>query len=95
MDLCLKAYGQCHMLYVRLCLNIGILYEDDRDYNKAYDYFLKWNTACMEVSSYSNNSKSRFYLPSGRTHMDETSFYGNLTSLNYLVRIVELEKYFY
>ncbi|XP_066925783.1 telomerase protein component 1-like isoform X2 [Clytia hemisphaerica] len=49
MDLCLKAYGKCHMLYVRLCLNIGILYEDDRNFNKAYDYFLEWDKACMEV----------------------------------------------
>jgi len=49
MDLCIKAYGTSHMLYVRLCLNIGILYEDDRKFVEAYDYFLKWDAACMEV----------------------------------------------
>ena len=26
-----------------------ILREDNRDFNKAYDYVLKWNTACVEV----------------------------------------------
>ncbi|XP_057298417.1 TPR repeat-containing protein DDB_G0287407-like isoform X1 [Hydractinia symbiolongicarpus] len=48
-ELCLKAYGKGHMLYVRLCLNIGILYEDDRQFGKAYDYFVQWDVACKEV----------------------------------------------
>ena len=38
-----------HLLYVRLCLNIGILYEDDRQFQEAYDYFIRWDKACMEV----------------------------------------------
>jgi len=49
MELCLKAYGENHMLYVRLCLNIGILYEDDRQFQEAYDYFIRWDKACMSV----------------------------------------------
>jgi len=48
-ELCLKAYGENHLLYVRLCLNIGILYEDDRQFQQAYDYFVMWDKACMEV----------------------------------------------
>ena len=27
----------------------GILYEDNRDYQKAYDYFVKWHETCQEV----------------------------------------------
>ena len=52
LELCLKAYGEGHMLYVRLCLNIGILYEDDRQFQEAYDYFIRWDKACMEVICY-------------------------------------------
>ena len=48
-ELCRKTYGEKHMLMLRLYLNIGILYEDNRDFNKAYDYFVKWNDCCMEV----------------------------------------------
>ncbi|XP_048581022.1 TPR repeat-containing protein DDB_G0287407 isoform X2 [Nematostella vectensis] len=48
-ELCLKTYGEKHMLMLRLYLNIGILYEDNRDLSKAYDYFVKWNETCMEV----------------------------------------------
>lgn len=48
-ELCLKTYGEKHMLMLRLYLNIGILYEDNRDYQKAYDYFVKWHETCLEV----------------------------------------------
>jgi len=41
-ELCMKAYGENHLLACRLYLNIGILYEDNRDFETAYDYFLKW-----------------------------------------------------
>lgn len=50
-ELCLKTYGEKHMLMLRLYLNIGILYEDNRDYQKAYDYFVKWHETCLEVSA--------------------------------------------
>ena len=49
-ELCLKTYGEKHMLMLRLYLNIGILYEDNRDFQKAYDYFVKWHETCQEVS---------------------------------------------
>ncbi len=49
-ELCLKTYGEKHMLTLRLYLNIGILYEDNRDFQKAYDYFVKWHETCQEVS---------------------------------------------
>ena len=39
------------MLMLRLYLNIGILYEDNRDYQKAYDYFVKWHETCQEVGA--------------------------------------------
>lgn len=50
-ELCLKTYGEKHMLMLRLYLNIGILYEDNRDYQKAYDYFVKWHETCQEVGA--------------------------------------------
>ena len=53
-ELCLKTYGEKHMLTLRLYLNIGILYEDNRDFQKAYDYFVKWHETCQEVSRTEN-----------------------------------------
>ncbi|XP_065653579.1 TPR repeat-containing protein DDB_G0287407-like isoform X2 [Hydra vulgaris] len=49
LDLCLKAYGETHMLYTRLCLNIGIFYEDNKQLNEAYDYFVKWDNVTTKV----------------------------------------------
>lgn len=49
-ELCTKAYGEKHMLVLRLYLNIGILYEDNRDFQKAYDYFVMWNKVSTEVN---------------------------------------------
>ena len=48
-ELCAKTYGEKHMLMLRLYLNIGILYEDNRNFETAYDYFVKWHDTCMEV----------------------------------------------
>ncbi|XP_065072260.1 uncharacterized protein LOC135696706 [Rhopilema esculentum] len=48
-ELCMKAYGEKHLLACRLYLNIGILYEDNRDFEMAYDYFVKWNECCLVV----------------------------------------------
>ena len=45
------------MLMLRLYLNIGILYEDNRDFQKAYDYFVKWHETCLEVSVDCANSE--------------------------------------
>ena len=49
-ELCQKAYGDKHLLACRLYLNIGILYEDNRDFQEAYDYFVKWHDCSMNVS---------------------------------------------
>ena len=46
----MKAYGENHLLACRLYLNIGILYEDNRDFETAYDYFLKWYDTSYAVS---------------------------------------------
>ena len=35
-------FGENHILVSRLYINIGIVYEDNHDYEKAYDYFKKW-----------------------------------------------------
>ncbi|XP_068737533.1 uncharacterized protein [Montipora capricornis] len=48
-ELCLKTYGEKHMLMLRLNLNIGILNEDNRDLQKAYDYVVKWHETCLEL----------------------------------------------
>ena len=48
-ELCAKTYGEKHMLMLRLFLNIGILYEDNRNFETAYDYFIKWHDTCIEV----------------------------------------------
>ena len=48
-DMCLQAYGEFSVLTSRIYLNIGIMYEDKRDYFKAYDYFIKWQDVCVEV----------------------------------------------
>lgn len=49
MDLCMKAYGENHLLYTRLCLNIGIYHEDNGDDQTAYDYFVRWEAATISV----------------------------------------------
>ena len=48
-ELCVKTYGEKHMLMLRLLINIGILYENNQDYQRAYDQFVKWHKACFEV----------------------------------------------
>ena len=76
-ELCLKAYGENHLLYVRLCLNIGILYEDDRQFQQAYDYFVMWDKACMEV-----RVKTIFNIP-GQPHPVPKNIFGrNFSPLN-------------
>ena len=51
LELSLRVYGRNSMLTLRLNLNIGIMYEDNGDLQKAYDYFVKWCKTCQEVSS--------------------------------------------
>ena len=49
MDLCMQMYGEYHILMSRLYINIGIVYEDNHDFKKAYEYFKKWARVSEEV----------------------------------------------
>ncbi|ESO94433.1 hypothetical protein LOTGIDRAFT_232289 [Lottia gigantea] len=49
MDLCMQMYGEYHILTSRLYINIGIVYEDNDNYNKAYEYFKKWARVSEEI----------------------------------------------
>ena len=49
LDLCLQAYGENSVLTSRLYLNIGIMYEDRRDFKEAYGWFVKWQGVCEQV----------------------------------------------
>ncbi|XP_064604560.1 TPR repeat-containing protein DDB_G0287407-like isoform X2 [Liolophura sinensis] len=49
MDLCMQIYGEYHILTSRLYINIGIVYEDNGDYKKAYEYFKKWARVSEEI----------------------------------------------
>lgn len=48
-DLCMQMYGEYHILTSRLYINIGIVYEDNNDYKKAYEYFKKWARVSEEI----------------------------------------------
>jgi len=43
MELCSRVYGEFSLLASRLYINIGIVYEENKDYFKAFDYFKKWS----------------------------------------------------
>ncbi|GAB1609949.1 repeat-containing DDB_G0287407-like [Argonauta hians] len=49
MDLCMQMYGEYHILTSRLYINIGIVYEDNKEYRKAYEYFKKWARVSEEI----------------------------------------------
>ncbi|KAH3849179.1 TPR repeat-containing protein DDB_G0287407-like [Dreissena polymorpha] len=49
MDLAMQMYGEYHILTSRLYINIGIVYEDNNNYNKAYEYFKKWARVSEEI----------------------------------------------
>ncbi|XP_072023611.1 telomerase protein component 1-like [Amphiura filiformis] len=51
-EMCLQAYGDYSVLTSRILLNKGIMYEDKRNYVKAYEYFIKWQDVCVEVFGY-------------------------------------------
>lgn len=42
LDICQEVNGEYHILTSRIYINIGIVYEDNKDYVKAYKYFAKW-----------------------------------------------------
>lgn len=45
----MQMYGEYHILTSRLYINIGIVYEDNNDYKKAYEYFKKWARVSEEI----------------------------------------------
>lgn len=49
MDLCMQMYGEYHILTSRLYINIGIVYEDNNNFKKAYEYFKKWARVSEEI----------------------------------------------
>ena len=49
--LCVEAFGECSVLTSRLNLNIGIMYEDRRDFYEAYKWFVKWEQTCEKVKN--------------------------------------------
>ncbi|XP_025109541.1 telomerase protein component 1-like [Pomacea canaliculata] len=49
MELCMQMYGEYHILTSRLYINIGIVYEDNNDYRKAYAYFKRWARVSEEI----------------------------------------------
>ena len=51
-DLCLKGYGEKHLLTTRIYLNTGIAYEMHGDTQVAYDFFVKLKAVCMAVSGF-------------------------------------------
>ena len=42
LEMLLPVTGELHMSICRIYLNIGIYYEDIRQYQKAYDWYWKW-----------------------------------------------------
>lgn len=45
----MQMYGEYHILTSRLYINIGIVYEDNKDYRKAYTYFKRWARVSEEI----------------------------------------------
>merc|ERR1711881_206761 len=48
-DLCLKGYGEKHLLTTRIYLNAGIAWEMEGHTDTAYDYFIKLKAVCLAV----------------------------------------------
>jgi hypothetical protein len=48
-ELCKQAYGEYHPLMARINLNTGIVYEDNGEHQKSYDYFRRNLTVALEV----------------------------------------------
>ncbi|KAK3584926.1 hypothetical protein CHS0354_021800 [Potamilus streckersoni] len=49
MDLCMQMFGEYHILTSRLYINIGMVYEDNNDFKKAYEYFKRWANVSEEI----------------------------------------------
>ena len=48
-DILIPKVGELHPYINRLYHNMGIYYEEMRDYNSAYDYFRKWYLVCKDL----------------------------------------------
>ena len=49
LDLCLKGYGENHLLTTRIYLNTGIAYSMARDWRTAFDFFIKLKRVCLNI----------------------------------------------
>ena len=76
MEICRQVYGEDSLLSSRLYINIGIVYEDNNDYVKAYEFFRKWATVSeivlgpdhdLYVSSQDTGLVSRFAEPTAHS----------------------------
>ena len=52
--ICNTTYGEVSVLSGRLHRNIGILFEDRKDYNEAYDWFVKGGKIREKVGIYNS-----------------------------------------
>ncbi|XP_033637129.1 telomerase protein component 1-like [Asterias rubens] len=52
LELCVQAYGEFSVLTSRLLLNIGIMFEDMRNYQEAFNYYIRWQDVCEQVFGY-------------------------------------------
>ncbi|XP_033641295.1 telomerase protein component 1-like [Asterias rubens] len=59
LDMCLQAYGENSVLSSRLFLNIGIFHEDNRNYRKACEWFIRWHRCSEEVFGYHHPKTER------------------------------------
>ena len=48
-EICCQVYGEVSLLASRLYINIGIVYEDNEDFVKAFDFFKKWANVSEKV----------------------------------------------
>ena len=55
LELCVQAYGEFSVLNSRLLLNIGIMFEDMRNYQEAFNYYIRWQDVCEQVCHNKNN----------------------------------------
>ena len=45
----LRTVGEIHHSMTRVYLNIGVYYEDRRNYSEAFNYFYKWYQLIVEL----------------------------------------------
>lgn len=51
LELCLKGYGEKHLLTTRIYLNTGICFEQSGDYATAFSFFKRLKETCFAVST--------------------------------------------